>query len=818
MTYNPNSPAALGLEWCPVHEVAQAMTSAVTPYAARFTSTSNNTINQAWMYAPGSTIQGTPETYQLDIYRSGVFPSPTVTTLKFVPTGDGGNLGSWWWNGSTIGNTNLYTHLNNPVQTPVAILNGTADDDFIYNPGGQAYAAQFWFNGINAACFGKHIVKIRTEARVQPLSAFNDRQAMTVVPYLIFSGICYYGTEQTFVDRQPGGHVCSQEWAVNPSQQRGWIPNDMAAFENSGLNAAGWLVRPSNATTIYAAIYSVNMQVDHLGNDVRDAIAWITPATQTAGIAGWFPMPLWQLSGNTWVQTGWQKQLGVDYLLMFRRHTANPGGLQLAVQALSGFDNNRTPNGWARANVTLLPDPIVPAASSIVDDGRSWAPVIGFVDAGTGNTTADSQPYAVLEQDSAISTGVDFRQYFTTPASLPVTAFGLLRVTLGQTSTGASITFRVRRSSDNVQLGSTVTITPQDFLDDDATPHQTAFALYKTLTARLATPATLATSTTYYLQVQSSASVVAPWRVESARTVQPGGATPNNANLVTYSGTNGLVISGVSHPEADASLVLLTVPAAPATMTAASRTPGSVPCARYQKLNWSATSLGGTFAYYELQRNDRPVGVWQTISRVVVESLTEFHDWEASYGYSVSWRVRVARTDGAISDWTSVTLTTETSPCCGYVFTSNEVPEYTLWADDVSDGKRTVELPQTVTTRQFYNRDFQVGFFELENRGATFKRTVLIAGSGAVDGTAAPVTVGLDNFAALLGICRPNPAYGANSYVCVHETDSGNRWFATVLTPSVSREEPAGRYLADVEIIESTSVPAVLVQDTFPSP
>lgn len=810
MSFNPDRPAALGLQWCPVHEIPQAMTSTLVPFAAKFTPSISATVNHVWLYSPTS-IPGNPESYQLDIYLDGTLPGTTVTTITAYPAADAGATDAWWWNGSTAGTTNLYQKVNNPTQTPVAILNGVADDDFIYNPDGRQYVAQFFFDGLTAAAADQHIVKIRTEARVQPLSTFNDRQAMTVAPYLIFDGILYYGPEQTFVDRQPGGHLCSAEWPVHPALLRSWLPDDLVAFATGGTAAAGWVVRPTNATSIYAAIYSVNIQIDHVGSEVRKALAWITPANQV-GLAGWFQLQLFRpgSGGSPW-PTGWLVSSGSRYLLAFRRQTSAPGGLQLSVQALSGFDTQTpAPNGWSRTKVTMLSNPQVPVLVTDIDDGRSWAPTIAVMNVFGEIAIADSQPYAVLEHDSAVYASIDFRQYFTTPASLPDPDFGLLRVTLGRTdpSITASISFKVRRASDDVQFGSTVTITAAEFDTDPETPHQTGYALYRTLVRNLVTPATLATSTTYYLQATSSADPLAPWRIESARTVLPGDTPPAGINDITAGGTNGLIINGVSHPESDSCLILMTVPVAPANLEAISQTPGAAPCVWYQHITWDATSLGAGFDYYELQRMDRPLDLWQTIAHVTVESVTAFHDYEALYNYPVNWRIRVVRRDGAVSDWTTVTTATTASTCCGYVLTSNEYGGLTVWYDDVSDGDRETDLPQNATTRQFYDRDYQVTFYELENRGAVFKRTLLVAAERALNGTEETLYPGLGTFEQLLSICRPSRVFNP-PYVCVHELDTGDRWFASIQTPTVAHREPAGQYTATIEVTETTSTPHV---------
>lgn len=811
MSWNPYSPGALGLQWRPLHEVGPVLSSILSPLGAKLESSATETVDAAWFYAP-TTTGDRAEAYQVDIYEDGVFPANTEETVIAYPSSCPGQIGAETWAGSVIGVTNQEAYVDSVTQTPVTMYGGgTADDDFLFNHTGHEWFAGFTYDGLAATLAGKRIISVRQTARVQPVSAFGEAQSMTIQPYMIFSGISYFGEIQTVSGTTPGGHLVTHDWWTHPKLLRGWMPEDLDEFD-VGINTAaiGWYVRPTGSEQVYALLFQTDLRVRHAGTDERKAYGWVTREQQLAaeleGTAGWFKVDLLQPDETP----GWAKAASTDYRLSLSRLTSQSGGKQIYAQALSGPDGPLgAVNGWSRLDIKNRSTTRLPYSAIAPDDGKSWAPTVALE---VGSTVSvDSQPYASLDVDSPVYTGVELRQYFTAPGALPVADFPLVRMLLGRVGPSATgdLTVRIRRASDDVQMGSTITVTPEDFEADPDPGDQTFYALYKTIIRQMTTAATLAVSVQYYFQVESDATEIETgWRIETAR-ADPGlwpDTPPAGIEDATFGGaTDYLDVDGSAHTDSDAFLTLMTLPDTPTGLEAQEAGTG---CVRYVQLAWDATALGADFSSYQLQRRDED-GDWSDIAQVEDESVTEASDYESNRGREAEYRMRVVRLDTAPSEWTETVTATATAPCCGYIFTSNVAPEMTVWCDDVSDGERETELPQNVTIEQFYDRDYQVGFHELEERGATFRRTLLVATDRAKDGTAAATVPGLSTFADLLAICRPGRG-GTLPYVCVHE-ETGDRWFATVRTISTKRRARGETHTIEVEIVEVTNRPYPVV-------
>lgn len=807
MSFNPDVPDVIGLEWQPLHEDQTLMVSALQSFAASKLATATETVDEVWLFSAVEAGR-TPEPYQLDIYEEDAFPDSTVTVYTGYPSADVSVIGATTWNGSSFGTSAYYSFVNNVTQSPVTLPDGdSADDDFIFAKAGGWYTADFRFEGFPAPLTGKHIVRVRLRALIQPYAGVGQDGTMTVTPYLKLGGVPYLGTARTVSGRVAGGHEVTYDWYFNPDELRGWLPDDIDGFSIAGGTAsAGWSVNPTGNGFILASILQAQMEVHFAGDDVRVGTAHLTRADQlarpAAGLA-WFPMSVTQPDGTS----GWDKAASQSYRLEWRRLSSAPGGLQLSMVALAGADDRPTVNGWGRVAVDYDANTRLPADATRQMVG-SWAPAVALVSGGA--SSADSQPYVELdEDDTPVYTGHEVRQYFTTPGSLPATDFTVLRAVVGRRGATISepLVITIHQESDDAQVGSTLTLTGDEF---DALPdgELTAFATYRTVELHLTTPATLATSTQYYAKfLSASATQATGWRVEVARTDRfpsRGDTLPPSIDATTFGGTvDSLWRDGSFLPDADALVVLATEVTVPADV-GVSVLPTSSDCIQFVRLDWSATSLAGAFARYEIQRQDGTDTQWEWIATISDESISEFDDYESRRGQEAGYRVRVVRADGTPSDWSPVVTATAEAPCCGYIFTSNVAPEFTLWLDDVGE-ERGTDTPQNAAVVQFFERDFQVVFFEMENRGDRFKRKLVVAVAGALDGTEPASIDSREIFGPLRSITRPNGDVEL-PYVCVHE-ESGNRWFASILTPSVLVRKAPGLYQADVEVIEVTSTP-----------
>lgn len=822
MTWQPFSPAVLGLDWRPVHEDTMILNSPDKPLAAALESSVTETVNSLWYFASLSSGER-PEAYQVDVYEAGDFPDMDLATYTAYPSSTPGNFDTYTWNGSSQGSSSQHTFENDPTFTPVDLpaafgFAGQADNQFVFNPNGISYATTYTFNGLHTDTAGERIVKVRLEARAQAFSTLGDIQSVAAQPVMILDGRPYWGEVQTVAGPIPNGGVIAYDWFVNPAELRGWLPADLEAFD-AGTNtaAAGLLVRATgnfgeNPATIIAAVYQVKMMVTTAGTDIRKAFGWVPPAAQQAGalfgVPAWFELPMQQVDGSP----GWPKSTGADYRIELSRRSVRPGGKQLWVIALQGYDD-RAANGWTRVDVKYDPSTHLPYVAKPRADGKSWAPACVLATA--SGPSVDSQPYAALDLDSGVWTGRDWRQYFTTPGTLPTTSFPLVRVLLGRVGTTATgpVMIRIRRVSDNAQMGGTVTLSSQDFDDYPDPGRQTFYALYKSIMAQLVPAATLATSTQYYFQVTSTAEDAdTGWTVESLRSIRglEPDTPPTDIEDATFGGTvDRVAINGTVHTETDAAIVVLTQPSPPTGLVAAAVLDD---CIGSVAVTWNPTSLSGSFGRYEVQRLNPATGLWEDVAWVTDETVDEWEDHEALIGVVNSYRMRVVRADTAVSLWTATATAAPGGPCCGFVLTSNQHPELTVWYDDMFQEARETELPQNVNVVQFYDRDMQVAFHELEDRGARFTRQMVVAVNGSESSAPVAGFPGLGQFSDLLAISRPSNG-PVLPYVCVHELATGDRWFASLLTPTVSRQVGTEAHVADVEVIETTRTPAVVVVD-----
>lgn len=212
-------------------------------------------------------------------------------------------------------------------------------------------------------------------------------------------------------------------------------------------------------------------------------------------------------------------------------------------------------------------------------------------------------------------------------------------------------------------------------------------------------------------------------------------------------------------------------------------------------LTWTATSLGASFAAYEIERNDSTAG-YQRIAEITAEATADFDDYEGRRGVLASYRMRVRRTDGAVSAWTSTATTTPAVQTSRLLLVSNEDPtlnvELYLAAVD-----RVYGFPERVEEWEMHGRDNVVIIRDLEDLGDDLLFEVLL------DPATASATPGRAAFQPVLDIARDPDL----SYVAVLDSD-GNRWLAAVLADAGRRRNPKGVHSMPLRAREITDTPS----------
>lgn len=220
------------------------------------------------------------------------------------------------------------------------------------------------------------------------------------------------------------------------------------------------------------------------------------------------------------------------------------------------------------------------------------------------------------------------------------------------------------------------------------------------------------------------------------------------------------------------------------------------------RVRWDITSMPATeFAYYEIVRTDG-YDTDAVVAKLTDHAQIEWYDYEAQYGVSTSYKMRVVRDDGIYGAWTSTasaTGTTDGAECGALFFASNTSGDY-LSYPEVFEGTAVQEFGFVesgwVQQQHHYGRFGTQSFHPTERGGVRFERTILINALGVpTEGTASSA------FQALRDL-----AWADHPYVCVKD-DLGNRWYATLIVPDGNVRRDAQLFLASIQVVESTDVP-----------
>lgn len=317
--------------------------------------------------------------------------------------------------------------------------------------------------------------------------------------------------------------------------------------------------------------------------------------------------------------------------------------------------------------------------------------------------------------------------------------------------------------------------------------------------------------------------------------------SPNQLDAATYQPTSGATVEltwmpqGVASPwvtgatadtHSDAVLIFSQDPptvtgvglsAQTQTVTGIGMDCGSLPCCipsgiGYQRVTWSATSLPTTgFGAYELQRWDYldPTGDFQTIMLATSPTVTGFNDYEARVGITSVYRIRTLNALNFAGLWSTYVSGAPPEPgvtggCTdmtgALIFTSNADQSgasnaaYVMQWDGTPDEAFTLPEADMVTFQPIYGRDGVIAFHGSERGLETFNRALLLQ-AAAID------PVRLADASQLRDL-----AWEDLPYVCVRD-DIGDRWFANVRVPTINVRANRTKYMARIEVTETTVTP-----------
>jgi len=331
----------------------------------------------------------------------------------------------------------------------------------------------------------------------------------------------------------------------------------------------------------------------------------------------------------------------------------------------------------------------------------------------------------------------------------------------------------------------------------------------KTVRASLPSPVTLAAGT-WWLQASTAdahpLTEVTPWGVLylEAFTVNAPPDAPNSFRppASTLAPSVGGRISSAVAVVAPAAITGFTASRVPEQLVAATEACSGMWDTAV--LTWDATALAAKFWRYEIERLDVEGGAWERIAHVADPAVLTFTDREARRGNLARYRIRQMRTDGGTSAWSELPGWTPIPYCCGIGLVTNAAPAVarSLFYTDVEPLRTYANVDADwLVTRPVYAGDYQQAFHPTERRGLVLDTQLLVRW-----GTA---TKGIPEWDALRDLARaPIPAVAVL-------TERGDRIYAALTIPELTVSPRTGIqiYYATMTATEITGTAPVVTVD-----
>lgn len=777
MTYSPNVPDTIGMEWAPNTEGVTPLTTPTTVAAWWVESSATETIST--IYVP-HTWTGPSSGYGklvVDVYNlSDTGAGTALTSTSYQPNEDDAEFNVYapnpTWTSVSAGST--YTKVDEVTPT---------DSDYLAFPN-TAYARM----AFNTSAFSGQPVSVTFKVR-----AFGYYGTTGNVEVALYNNTTWVATLGSL--RPPAGGDDSRlnfvtyeygPFTVNPLTGVAWTAADIVSFD-TGSN----LMLNFYAYTGNVAISWVSMVVQS-GTDKR--VATGSTATQTSlpsGVQTNLPVTL---------AANWSKVSGTDYLIVARR-LDDPAGLAATLVPQPIYLGTDTcPHVHGQSYSATVESSGLLATTGTVDTTKTYGFWLGT---SGGAISVDSQPYYDID---AVLCTTSNNIYQDLVGATNVPAYKVVTATIAVDATAmpsASLTVVVKRTSDNVQMGGSATLTVANLSSADIatligtrTLAGKSLMLYR-VRLPLASSATLAAATEYYTSWTSSTTTTNPWYfpwlVGTAAHSLTGDATYGGAGVVGWNG-------GVSSETSTHMQTFASVPAAPSSITVTNTT-GSINGVSidYAAISWvSGASLTTAFTQWEVDRSEDAGTTWTQIATVTTEATVACSDYEGKRANANKYRVRVVRSDGAQSDWTtqSGTVTPAASTSAKAIFTTNSNSALTVGytPHGVEMLFEDLTAAETVFVR-LHDRDYQASFRPLEQRGIRWQFTAQVHTSTSTPSAGA----GVQAYDALRAIATDPDA----PYLCLHTAD-GERFFGALQVGSFRRMlDGTGAYFAECVFTET---------------
>ena len=787
--FNPNATTVLGPEFRPASEKALNVPGIGTGYAMVLPSTGVETVDEIHLGVDSVYVgaAGTSPLGLVEIFEAGDEIPTGITSTIFRPNEDVAIAG---WRDEGGGSTTIFDGIDEAtLDLADYIESGGLGDDYDVRFATAAALAGQRILGVELFLVGENTAGAPSIVEVSFSGATN-------LPIGVASGnnTVSFGTSDNV----------KSETFVLTEQKDGALSDPIDIWRISDITDldASTHVRIRQTGVGNLRVYQVYLTVHHCD---ENRVAVGLPENSAAG----------NLNARTWQNfnlsepdgtDNWPKAAATDYTI-HARQTSNYGGdaadqFDLAGLSAVGVTGGAPP--WTNAAFSR---PTLDARHTITALGSSTPETIPVVlvrsDAAD---SVDSQPYARIGGPAAmgdVDSGATWEQEISGAAAV---AYGLVIAMVDAQAATADLDFAVRQRSDDAQLGGDATLTRAEW---DALP-VIAGSPFRRALVPLASAATLAAATQYYLDA-TSAEATSAWKVAvMVADIETSGSDPEG-ELGTYNGTTDDFTDAVAaQAEADGAATLHVQPAAPTNFDAVAGSQDftaegagcSVDAIAFASLTWTATALGADFGTYEVERLG-PDGLWQQIANITTESVTEFRDFEGRRGEIERYRMRVVDNLGASSVYTSQATEQANAEDCEWLLVTNEDPALNVAYDPGPFRAYNFRNTDEITRRRIYGRDFATQFGPLEQRGVSFSLPLTINAQDSADpAPGIPTSPGIPVFAPIRAI-----ADAALSYVCVLD-DQGNRFYAGISLLPGSHTMPGHRYFVTVDVGEVTDTPS----------
>lgn len=772
MSFNPSSPTTVGVEWWPAVESVTPLTTTTDCVAWTVVSSAAETVDEVYV---AHTWTGPSSGYGkllLDIYDladTGAGSSPTST--RYAPNVTQSNNNMFAPSGASWSSVTTTSH--------TYVDDGATYNDTDYLAFANTSKARFEFG---SAGHTGAVSSVTFEIRAMGYSGGTPRASVQL--YYNGTRVSTLGTLAPPADSDDAGPNFQNfrtytfgPYTTNPRTGVAWTAADITSFDTG----SGHALHLENVSGLVSVSW-ISMVVS-AGTDKR--VATGSTATQTtlpSGVQTNLPVTL---------TANWSKATSTTYLFVARRADDPTGSAQALVPQIVYLADDDCPHAQGVTYSTTIDSSGFVSANGSANTART----VPFWLARTDNAmSADSQPYFSLIAEPCHTSSTLQQSFLGTAAT-----YKGCRVLVGYDGTpSADLTLKVKRTSDNVQMGGTATITTA--VVDAADYYGTVDDIDLYLVAiDLASSATL-TAASYYFEFASSAASTAPWYVLLLDATPAHALTGNQ----TYGGSTYQSTAPGDDALRDFAAAISTSPTAPSSITV-TKTTGSINGVSidYAAISWvNGGALGASFERWDLQRSEDGGTTYATIATISTEATVTFDDYESERGTAVKYRVRQVRTDHSASDWTtqSGTITPAASSGAWAVFTTNAAPSVTVGYTPHGT-TQTVEFPGSseVTFVPLHDQDYVASFRPLEDRGISWSFTLQVHTSQSTP-SAGPGTQVFD----LLRACAD-----ASGSICLHTAD-GERFFGTLVVSKGVRDFGANFYQAECMFRQTSAVASVV--------